>query len=304
MRDREAAVIVHFDRPQACLATVVSLRAADPEIEIVVLDNHSSDESWRVLTAAVGTMPAVHVRRLPRNLGYAGAIANADLIEPQLADCETIFFGAHDAVIAQGTLRALAAALAQGGAALAFAAWSSVQAGHWSAIRGPWSTPLAVRTTSEPSWVTGLYFPSAFFAITGAAFRAGVRPDPELFCYGEECDLGLRARSLGLRTVLELSAPTAGTRSAPAASPLFAQFLIARNSILLARWHAGQATAALCAARLLASSLSSSTRGDAAERQRGLARRAGALAGWRGRPCPMNGAFTEFVGPRATALGS
>jgi GT2 family glycosyltransferase len=54
---------------------VQSLLAQDcgPQLEIVVVDNHSSAEDWRLLQHELAEYPII-LHRCPKNLGYAGGI--------------------------------------------------------------------------------------------------------------------------------------------------------------------------------------------------------------------------------------
>src|ERR1022692_4455086 len=69
------AVIVNYNGAGLTLRCVQSLLAQDDarQLEIAVVDNHSSDDDWHSLQQALAAYPIL-LHRCPRNLGYAGGI--------------------------------------------------------------------------------------------------------------------------------------------------------------------------------------------------------------------------------------
>lgn len=281
------AVLVHFNRPESCLATVRSLVDDEPGLRIVVVDNRSAEASYQKLTQLLRGRLNCSVVRSRNNIGYAGVLARADSLVPELRGEGVIFFGAHDVEVAPGTVRALEAAVVESRAALAFAARLPYEVGRWSPIRGPRYSPLAPPgADSSKELIAGLFFPTPFLAIDRRLWSDGLRPDPALFCYREECDLGLKARAAGLRSFLVPQAMVKNRESGGISTSGLVGFYCARNAVLLASWHAGRGYSLLAAARWLASGLRSASSPSAAERACGRARIAGALRGLRGGGVP------------------
>jgi len=69
------AVIVNYNGPGLTLRCVQSLLEQDcvSQLEIVVVDNQSSEENWRLLQQDLVGYPVI-LHRSPKNLGYAGGI--------------------------------------------------------------------------------------------------------------------------------------------------------------------------------------------------------------------------------------
>jgi len=72
---RVRAVIVNYNGAGLTFRCVQSLVAQDVarQMEIVVVDNHSSDDDWHSLQQTLAEYPVL-LHRCPRNLGYAGGI--------------------------------------------------------------------------------------------------------------------------------------------------------------------------------------------------------------------------------------
>lgn len=73
--ERVRAVIVNYNGPGLALRCVKSLMAQLPTVhlEIVVVDNQSSEDNWRALQKELTGYP-VTIHRCAKNLGYAGGI--------------------------------------------------------------------------------------------------------------------------------------------------------------------------------------------------------------------------------------
>jgi GT2 family glycosyltransferase len=101
-----AVVALSRDRKADLLACLRSVRALDhPRVEVVVVDNGSSDGSPDAVEAA---FPEVHLVRHPSNAGAAGG-RNLGLryVEEELPGAEYLLFVDDDAVLDPGCLRAM-----------------------------------------------------------------------------------------------------------------------------------------------------------------------------------------------------
>jgi hypothetical protein len=262
MRERLAAVVVHWQDPEETLACVEALDAEPPD-EIVVVDNGSR--------APVGDLLATHapqarVLRLPENRGYAGG-ANAGLEAALANGATTLLLLNNDARVACGAEAAAARALGGDprigvvGAKVVtrenptrlWLAWGDVTWGpSLVALRGAdvadgpeWNVPHDV------DWVAGC---AMWFRAT--ALRAVGLLDECFFAYHEEVDWCARARAAGWRVAYRPEVVVSHTGRGSHGSPhaiRIRKYFGARNSILYARKHAGPAAAARLALGLAAS---------------------------------------------------
>ncbi|MHB8509954.1 MAG: glycosyltransferase family 2 protein [Candidatus Dormibacteria bacterium] len=186
----------------ACLA---SLRAQDLPVDLVVVDNASSDGSLELVLRA---WPSASVRRLDHNTGFAAA-AN---VGAGMATTDYVALLNYDVVLDPGYLSSCVAALdsnpgagsAQGlllrpGRLLLDSAGHTVSRGRWVRNRGE-NQPLG----SPAAWA-----PASVFGVTGAAavYRRAMLEevssvtghlfDPAFFAYLEDVDLDHRAAWLG-----------------------------------------------------------------------------------------------------------
>lgn len=93
------------------LRAVDSVLATAPETEVVVVDNGSSPDVLRVLTAALVNEPRVHLHRLPANTNFATG-SNVALARSRGSD---VVFLNNDTVVRDGWLAPLLAALEEPG---------------------------------------------------------------------------------------------------------------------------------------------------------------------------------------------
>ena len=230
--------LIHFNRPETALRCSELWLSAGAR-RVVIWDNASIPGALAALDRAIGQRTDLVIRRLPENLGFAGAAAAA-VEHLSESDCDSVLIAAHDAEPASGAVRHLADAISHTpslgvlfptGSGSVFEAWHAVRGGRRVASGGE----------SRADLVDCAYADAAAFILTRKAVEAGVRPDPALFCYWEECDLGLQARRLGLRVV---SATRAIVRNGEVATsftvPGCVAYLQARNSVYLARKHSSR----------------------------------------------------------------
>ncbi len=84
--DRVRAVIVNYNGAELTIRCAQSLLAQDGalQLEIVVVDNYSSEGDWRSLQQALAEYPVV-LHRCPGNLGYAGGINAGARLQTEFA---------------------------------------------------------------------------------------------------------------------------------------------------------------------------------------------------------------------------
>lgn len=109
---RVRALIVNYNRADLTLRCVQSLLAQDCtlQLEIVVVDNHSSEENWRLLQQELaGYLTILH--RCSRNLGYAGGINAGASLQTDHAPEYILVLNSDITLPRTDTIRQLVAAL-------------------------------------------------------------------------------------------------------------------------------------------------------------------------------------------------
>ncbi len=282
---RIGTVIVTWNQTgltQDCLA---SLEAAGV-VDVWVVDNGSEPPAGPALAER---FPAARLLRLERNTGFAGG-SNAGARAALEAGCDALFLLNNDALLAPGTLAALAAAL-EGDAGLAAVSPMVCYADRPGVIQ---SVGLAVdpdsgrtRSLGEGETDRGQHSrPAGRAALFGCAMlvrrTAWEQVGPfwvPFFSYAEEVDWCLRAARRGWRLAYVPGPPVLhrASRSLDGDSPLRA-YLIARNRRYLSRRNGARG---LRGALGLARALAADARTAAHYLRRGRPANARALAlGW------------------------
>jgi GT2 family glycosyltransferase len=231
-------VILHWNRPERCVATVERFLAqeVDGGVRVVVVDNGSTADALDTVRAR---LPAtVELLVLPRNRGF-GPGANVGfrhvLSHTRPDDAGWVGLAPHDAEPAQGCLALMLAAVAE-----------RPRAGLASADFGDGMTPVVdpyFGGILAPATVTSGWQPAGHPHGTLMLVRRQVLEevgmfDERYFAYCEEADLALRAAAASWETGLIRGAivvnPDLGTRIA------VIDYLQLRNTLLLIREHFGR----------------------------------------------------------------
>jgi GT2 family glycosyltransferase len=231
-------VILHWNRPDRCVATVERfLRQEVPGgVRVVVVDNGSAPEAIEVVRA--GLPDEVALVALPGNVGF-GPGANAGyrhvLAQPSPDDGPWIDLAPHDAEPAPGCL-----------ARLVEAAGARPRAGLVCADLGDGATPivdpyfggiLAPAAVAEGWEAAGHPHGTLMLARRQVLEEVGLF-DERYFAYCEEADLALRAAAAGWETGLVRGAlvvnPDLGTKTTAI------DYLQLRNTLLLVQEHSGR----------------------------------------------------------------
>jgi GT2 family glycosyltransferase len=118
MTPRVAAVVLSWNGKEDTLACLRSLGAATyPELDVLVVDNHSSDGSAEAVAAQ---HPEASLVRLDANLGFAGGM-NAGIAAARSDGASHVMLLNNDTVVEPGFLEPLVAALAADDAVALFA---------------------------------------------------------------------------------------------------------------------------------------------------------------------------------------
>ena len=231
---------MHWNQPAECITTVEALRAQGVLVDVTVIDNDSNPGAWEILQARLG--PDTELMRLDKNRGWGGALNVA--LKPWLERRANPYclISAHDAAPAAGCLRLLIqTADADPRIGIACPQYPEPFIGRFSSVRGV----VPERVPTLPPGVA-----QAVDAAHGTLMlcrreclqQIGLF-DERYFAYGDEHELGMRARRKGWKVVMVWGAIVTNPGTSTD-SPL-RSYLFARNSLLLVRDYAGRWSAFL-----------------------------------------------------------
>lgn len=242
-------LVVHWNRPRECLATVNAFRAQGVS-RVVVVDNHSTPEALRELEA--GLDPTVQIMPLPENRGWGPALNVALAKWLETGRDPFCLISAHDAVLETDCVALLIqAAQSDQRIGVACPQYPDATVPRLSARRGvaqDFGQALA-RGTAQTVDV-----PHGTLMLVRRECLAEIGMfDERYFAYGDEHELGARATRRGWKVVLVWGAVVInpGTWTA---SPL-RSYLFTRNSLLLVHDYFGSAAALLRVLLLLGNTL-------------------------------------------------
>ncbi len=98
-----AAVIVNWNDADTSIRCLISIRAASPEVMLILVDNGSDQDPWPAIDQHV---PGTVLVRLARNRGYAAAV-NAGAREALARGAQNLLFLNNDTIVEKGALAAL-----------------------------------------------------------------------------------------------------------------------------------------------------------------------------------------------------
>ena len=232
-------IIVHWDQPAPCVATVARFAALAEVDSVIVVDNGSSDENLRLLRA--GLSSGVEVIEVGRNSGF-GPAANRGW-ETWLDRPSSMPWAAlapHDAIPSEDTLtRMLQAASARPRAGLVSA---DVGDGARPAVDHVFG-PITRQAQVDEGWEDVDYPHGTLMLASRACLQTIGLFDERYFAYCEEADLGLRASHAGFDVGLVRGASVVNPQvNSPTAA---VDYLKERNTILLMADHFGRRKAAM-----------------------------------------------------------
>jgi N-acetylglucosaminyl-diphospho-decaprenol L-rhamnosyltransferase len=260
-------VIVHWNRPKECLATIRSAKAQIPNLHILVLDNNSSFANYQNLR---NELPAVEVLRFQENNGW-GPVLNVAL--QKWLDQENnryCFISAHDAELGRDCLPNLQAAMDAdaklGIACPRYPNGSVPKLSRWHGVSYRFVDPSAVwrnfSNCEAPAGQVGKLVPPTSGYVEYVDVSHGtlmiVRReclmeiglfDVRYFAYGDEHELGARARRHGWKVGLVWNAMVANPQTSTPGG--WRSYLFARNSVLLVRDYFGKWAGLLRAVAIL-----------------------------------------------------
>jgi len=230
--DPITVVIVHRNSADACIETIAGFRRQSITTDIVVVDNASAPAE-RARLAAIS--PPVAIIELGDNLGF-GPTADVGL-RRWLANGngEWVIVAPHDARLEPGTLETLFAALeGQGPVGLVCADVGDQARPMVDPFLGAIPGPALGHAGFEPA-----DFPHGTLLVAHRACLGEIGLfDERYFAYGEEADLGLRARRAGWQVGVVRGAMVANPGTS--GNGAVVDYLKQRNTLLLLRDHAGR----------------------------------------------------------------
>ena len=230
-------VLVHWNQPVRCEATIEAFQHQGVPVSVLVVDNGSDRGDLDRLRAMVAASPHdVELVEQGTNTGF-GPGANAGF-RRWLAggDGEWVALAPHDALPAEGTLATLlAAAEARPHAGLACA---DVGAGETPVFDPYFGGMTVAARPGATGWETVDYPHGTLLIARRACLEAIGLFDERYFAYCEETDLGLRAAAAGWEVGLVHGAMVRNP-TMRSGSPV-TDYLMHRNTLLLVRDHSGR----------------------------------------------------------------
>ena len=227
-----ALVIVHWNQPRRCIRTLRRFFESDVSIDPLVVDNASEKTATDALRQA---FPTLRVLELDRNSGF-GPAANAGLSH-WLANSEYEFIALapHDALPANDCVARLISALRDRPAAgIACADLGDRATPKFDPYFGPIAAPSAVKNGWEE-----IDYPHGTLAVFRRSCLVDIGLfDEQFFAYGEELDLGIRARRAGWQVGI--------VRGADARNPTMrlgstaVDYLQHRNTMMIVKRYSGR----------------------------------------------------------------
>lgn len=217
-----------------CTATVKAMCAQQLPLCVTVIDNNSKPEAFDVLRSQLD--PEIELVRLKENKGWGGAlnvVLRRWLQEEQNPYC---LISAHDAVPEPDCLRLLVDSMNRDSKiGIACPQYHDQFIGRFSSWRGVFPEYARASATGTAQLVD-VPHGTLMLARRECLQQVGVF-DERYFAYGDEHELGLRARTQGWKVVMVWGAivTNPGTWTE---SPL-RSYLFARNSLLLVRDYCG-----------------------------------------------------------------
>ncbi len=238
--------VVHWNQPEACLATVNAYARQGVPLRITVIDNDSEADAYACLQDQLDS--SVNIVRLDDNKGWGGAL-NV-LLRTWLHSGTTSYclISAHDAQPAPDCLRLLiAAADADPRVGIACPQYPEPFVSRLTRWRGVYPETVSPQAagTSQPVDVP---HGTLMLARRECLDEIGLF-DQRYFAYGDEHDLGARAGRHGWKVVLVwgsiVTNPGTWTESS------WRSYLFARNSLFLVDTYFGRLAASVRAGLIL-----------------------------------------------------
>jgi N-acetylglucosaminyl-diphospho-decaprenol L-rhamnosyltransferase len=234
-------VLVHWNQPERCAATIEAFQDQGLDVAVVVVDNGSEPLAFGRLRTLLANGPHdVELIPLGANTGF-GPGANVGLaafLDGRAG--EWVAVAPHDALPHPGVLARLVAAAEQreaetGGRVGLVCA--DVGDGHVPVV-DPYFGGMTVAAPAGDGWLDADYPHGTLLVARRACLRDIGLFDERYFAYCEEADLGIRARAAGWQVGLVRGARVVNP-TMRSGSPV-TDYLMHRNTLLLVREHSGR----------------------------------------------------------------
>lgn len=233
------AIIVHWNQPESCLATVERFTALPEVASVIVVDNGSTEEHLDSLRKGLGS--GVTLLEVGYNSGFGPAANHGWEYWLATATTEWSAIAPHDAIPASNTLSLMLEAADE---RMPSPGLLSADVGDGASpvvdhVFGPITRPSNVSTGFEP-----VDYPHGTLMMGSRRCLEEIGLfDERYFAYCEEADLGLRAKAAGFEVGLVRGALVTNPQvNSPA--PLV-DYLKERNTVLLVADHFGRRKALL-----------------------------------------------------------
>ncbi|MGI8889202.1 MAG: glycosyltransferase [Chthoniobacterales bacterium] len=238
--------VVHWNQPEACIATVEAFARQGVPLRITVIDNDSEADAYAKLQTGLDS--SVEILRLDDNKGWGGAL-NVVLRKWLRTDKNSYcLISAHDAEPAADCLRLLiASAEADPRVGIACPQYPEPFVSRLSRWRGVYPETVTARGTGEPQDVD-VPHGTLMLARRECLDEIGLF-DQRYFAYGDEHDLGARAARHGWRVIMVWGSVVTNPATWTASS--WRSYLFARNSLLLVDTYFGRLAATIRAILIL-----------------------------------------------------
>lgn len=243
--------ILHWNRPLECLRAVDAYLAQDLPTHLTVIDNASEPDTLRILEG--GLPPNVELVRLQENRGWGGGfnVLLAQWLEAK--DGQFCFLSAHDALPQGQCLRMMFDSMQEESnhIGIACAEYGIPHLPKFSPILGARLPHVPPRPSGT---VETVVFPHGTLMLFKRQCLEEIGLfDERYFAYGDEIEIGLRARRHEWRVVVVWGARVVNPGTWTPSRTL--SYLATRNSLLMARAYGGWFRAALRAALMVPNTL-------------------------------------------------
>lgn len=242
--------VVHWNRPAECLATIALFRQQGLPLSIRVLDNASRPEHREALRR--GLPAGVDMVDLGENKGWGGGLNI--LLTQWLAEhgSDYCVISAHDSIPRPDCLALLVAAMERDGKlGIACPQYETPEVATFSPVRGVTCVAVSPLPRGEVSQVEVAHGTLMIFRKQCIA-QIGLF-DERYFAYGDEAEIGLRARKHGWTVGMVWGAIVINPGSWTS-SPIVG-YLSARSSLLMAVDYGGMVRGLIRAALMFVNSM-------------------------------------------------
>lgn len=231
-------VVVHWNQPEECVATVDQLLYGSLPVRVTVVDNASERTARAELGAGLAERideRLVEIIDAPTNLGFGpGANLGLRAFLERTDEGDWVFLAPHDVQVAEDTIEtilAAAAAVPTAGLCCGDVGDSMVP------VIDPYFGGMVVPGGDRPGWEPVDYPHGTLMGLRRQCLEEVGLFDERFFSYCEEADLALRARRAGWQIGLVRGA--FATNRGLGSRVWTVDYLQTRNTLLLVQEHSG-----------------------------------------------------------------